>query len=273
VAVGMAAHPHPPVWINVEYLSAEPFVERVHGLPSPRQWGPAAGLTQWYFQPGFTPGSGGLVRERDLNDRLDKFSRSAWLQSGIAFPARARHEDRRLVSLFCYANPALEAVIEDLSAQPTTMLAAAGRSATQVARLLGGGAKRDGLEAVALPRLAQPEYDHLLWSAGLNFVRGEDSFVRAQWAGQPFIWQIYPQQDNAHHTKLDSFLDRFLAGAAPQLADRLRHVFSAWNGLEESWPGLPDLVEWQRHCEAWRDALRDQSDLSVRLIRFVASKC
>jgi len=29
----MAAAPRPPVWINLEYLSAEPYVERSHGLP------------------------------------------------------------------------------------------------------------------------------------------------------------------------------------------------------------------------------------------------
>src|SRR5687768_145990 len=30
----MAAMARPPVWINLEYLSAEPYVERSHGLPS-----------------------------------------------------------------------------------------------------------------------------------------------------------------------------------------------------------------------------------------------
>src|SRR5436190_18143119 len=32
----MVAAPRPPVWINLEYLSAEPWVESAHGLPSPQ---------------------------------------------------------------------------------------------------------------------------------------------------------------------------------------------------------------------------------------------
>ena len=58
-----------------------------------------------------------------------------------------------------------------------------------------------------LPALTQIDYDHLLWACDLNFVRGEDSLVRALWAGRPFIWHIYPQDDGAHAAKLEAFLD------------------------------------------------------------------
>src|SRR5690606_6818466 len=67
-----------------------------------------------------------------------------------------------------------------------------------------------------LPLFSQRDYDHLLWACDLNFVRGEDSLARALLAGRPFIWQLYPQQDAAHHDKLDAFLD-WLA-PAPGLA-------------------------------------------------------
>jgi hypothetical protein len=70
-----------------------------------------------------------------------------------------------------------------------------------------------------LPFLPQVRYDELLWACDLNFVRGEDSFVRAQWAAKPFVWQIYPQAEDAHRVKLDAFLARHPAGAAaPVLA-------------------------------------------------------
>ena len=72
----------------------------------------------------------------------------------------------------------------------------------------------------ALPWLTQPDYDHLLWACDLNFVRGEDSFVRAQWAGRPFVWQIYPQHDGAHARQARRLLDRMLAGAEPAPALR-----------------------------------------------------
>ena len=38
-------------WINLEYLSAEPYAQRSHGLPSPVVSGPGAGLTKHFFYP------------------------------------------------------------------------------------------------------------------------------------------------------------------------------------------------------------------------------
>ena len=67
-------------------------------------------------------------------------------------------------------------------------------------------ARRGALTVRVLPFIPQPDYDQLLWSCDLNFVRGEDSFVRAQWAGKPFIWHIYPQDENLHHKKLKAFV-------------------------------------------------------------------
>ena len=73
----MAAQAVAPVWINLEYLRAEPYVERMHGLPSPVQQGPAARRTKWFFYPGFTARTGGLLREHDLATRQAGFDRTA----------------------------------------------------------------------------------------------------------------------------------------------------------------------------------------------------
>ena len=81
--------------------------------------------------------------------------------------------------------------------------------------------------------LQQPDFDHLLWAGDLNFVRGEDSLVRALWAGAPFVWQIYPQDDGAHHVKLEAFLDWL--GAPPSL----RQFHRSWNGFGSA--ALPAL--------------------------------
>ena len=69
----MASAARPPVWVNLEYLSAEAYVERSHGLPSPQSSGPGVGLTKWFYYPGFTPATGGLLREPDLLDRQRRF--------------------------------------------------------------------------------------------------------------------------------------------------------------------------------------------------------
>ena len=81
----MAARPKPPLWINLEYLSAEHWVRGCHGLPSPQP-----PVRKYFFFPGFVPGTGGLLREAALRP----------------LPPRPPGNELR-VSLFCYDNPAL----------------------------------------------------------------------------------------------------------------------------------------------------------------------
>jgi uncharacterized repeat protein (TIGR03837 family) len=261
----------PPLWIDLEYLSAERYVERSHGLASPQQLGPGAGQVKWFFFPGFTPATGGLLREPGLLERRAAFDRRAWLAAqGIAL---APHE--RVASLFCYGAAPVRRLVDALAAGPPTLLLATPGAATQqTLAALGPTLRRGALRVHAMPLLAQTEYDHLLWSTELNFVRGEDSFVRAQWAGAPFVWQIYPQADGAHAAKLEAFLALHLHEAPQPLARRLRALWLAWNGLA-AWPvpvAWPDAAEWQALCTAWREGLAARQDLTTGLLRFAREK-
>jgi len=274
----MAARQPRPAWINLEYLSAEDYVERNHGLLSPQAGGPAQGLDKWFFYPGFSAATGGLLREPDLVRRQATFDAHAWLRGRGITPSAGE----RIVSLFCYANPAVPALLDALSAAPTLLLVTPGLAAQQVraaARTSSGGV----LRVHDLPALTQPDYDHLLWSCDLNLVRGEDSFVRAQWAGKPFLWQIYPQDDGAHIAKLAAFHRRFLAGAAPRLAAAVLAASNAWNGVDSAsappphvtgitLPPLALWAAWQDHCRAWRARLMALPDLASSLRAFVLER-
>jgi len=248
----MSAAKPVPVWINLEYLSAEDYVERSHGLPSPQR----NGLSKWFFYPGFTPRTGGLLREAALMSLRLGFDRDGWLAThGLTVRPK-----ERVVSLFCYANPALPDLLEALAHEPTLLLVTPGAAQRAL------GADRDGLRVRGLPWLTQADYDRLLWACDLNFVRGEDSFVRSQWAGAPFVWQIYPQHDAVHAKKLDAFLDRFGGD------ETLRALWHAWNELGP-WPAaLPDREAWGHACRAWRESLLAQEDLTTQLLGFVRSK-
>ena len=193
-----------PTWINLEYLSAERWVERCHRLPSPVLSGPAAGLTKHFFYPGFTAATGGLIREPGLLARRDAFDRQAWLRGRGIVPGGGR-----VLSLFCYEPPGLAPFLSRLArqAQPTDLLVTAGRAASAVRALLAAGFDPGALRLHWLPLLPHPEFDHLLWACDLNLVRGEDSLARAMWAARPAVWHIYPQDDDAHLAKLDAFLD------------------------------------------------------------------
>ena len=254
----MALAARPPLWINLEYLSAEDFVERSHRLGSPPTDAAAAGLQKFFFYPGFTPSTGGLIREPDLASRLRAFDAPAWLATRSVRVSSSE----RVVSLFCYEQPALPALLAQLSAQPTLLLATAGHAARQVVAALGPAMRLGDLRALPIELSSQGEYDHLLWASDLNFVRGEDSFVRAQWAGKPFVWHIYPQQDGAHVAKLDAFLARFGASIEVQ------GFCHAWNAGGTVLPTLPGPCDWRRQCENWRDRLFAQVDLTSQLLGF-----
>ena len=278
-----------PLWINLEYLSAESYVERCHAMPSPVQSGPATGWVKWFFYPGFTPATGGLLREPDLLERLARFDRTAWLAGqGISWQGEAGGEC--LVSLFCYEPPALAGLLRQwaqhgLAGQAVHLLVASGRAAQAVKAVLndeiGLFPNQDGRKQLSisyLNPLTQRDFDHLLWACDLNFVRGEDSVVRALWAGKPFVWQIYPQDDDAHRHKLAAFLDMLGAQGS------LRAFHQHWNaglsgpasphapagGPLPSLPGPPDLGGWQSTVSAARSRLLAQDDLGTLLLRFVA---
>ena len=284
-----------PVWINLEYLSAESYVERCHALPSPVQQGPAAGWTKWFFYPGFTPATGGLLRESDLLQRQARFDRSAWRSAHrstartpapapIPAPApapTAAPTPARWISLFCYEPPALPALLAQCAQadRPTQLLVTPGRAtaATQAARqhiehqnsLQPLQDEREQLSISYLSAVTQSGFDEMLWASDLNLVRGEDSLVRALWAGQPLVWQIYPQDDHAHHDKLYAFLDWL------QAPPSLRQFHAVWNGLQAlPLPLLNDamLREWGDCIHAARARLLAQSDLLTQLMGLCEQK-
>lgn len=274
----MAARTPRPVWINYEGLTAEEWVEGCHRLPSMH---PRLKLTKHFYFPGFNERTGGLLCEAGLDARRRAFQRDP--AQAAAFLARigvgAEEAARRKVSLFCYP----EAPVDGLfgawreAAQPTLCLVPEGVARGQVEVFLGGaavagaGATCGALTVKVLPFVPQDDYDLLLWSCDLNFVRGEDSWVRAQWAGRPFVWHIYPQDEQLHHKKLRAFLQAY-APALPALGA----FMLGWNGAREvgdwrgAWAALEaELPRIARQAEAWRDQVTAHGDLATKLLDFV----
>jgi uncharacterized repeat protein (TIGR03837 family) len=281
----MAARTPAPVWINLEYLSAEPWVEGFHAHPSPH---PRLPLVKYVFLPGFTEATGGLLRERDLEERRRAFLAGTqgafWADLGLSPPV----PNELYVSLFSYENPAIASLLDAWanSARPVCCLLPLSRNLPQAEAFAGKAlhtgdvVRRGNLRMHVLPFLAQPAYDRLLWACNLNFVRGEDSFVRAQWAAQPLVWHIYPQQGDAHLPKLNAFVDRYCAAMPEADAQVVRQSMLAWNNapaaaafgadLWERW--LRQLPSMARHAEDWREDLCRQDNLCRRLVRFCGEK-
>lgn len=286
----MANQPRPPCWINLEYLSAESWVEDCHALASPQRIDNLS-LNKYFFFPGFTAKTGGLLCEHNLiaereQWQQDKAGLAAYWAS-LGLPPQQEHELR--VSLFTYESEALISLVQSWcqSATPVTLLLPLGRSLHDVLRGAGlesaittasaGDLLHAGnLTIKLLPMSDQAGYDRLLWSCDLNLVRGEDSFVRAQWAARPFLWHIYQQEEEAHLVKLEQFLDHYLSGVPEALASWLRHFNLALNRGEDTrewWSQWPTrCAQWQQHAQRWPETLLQDGDLVTRLVKFLESR-
>ena len=279
----MARREPRPLWLNLDYLSAESWVKGCHGLPSPH---PRLPLTAYFFYPGFEPETGGLIREAGLLAqcrayRDDPTAQARFWQSlGLVVPAA-----RTLtVSLFAYDSPAIAKLLSVWAGGRQRVrclvpegvaLEAAGRFIGQ-ALVPGQSLSRGALEICALPFFDQEGYDRLLWSCDLNFVRGEDSFVRAHWVGLPLVWHIYPQEAGAHWPKLEAFHDLYCQGLDARAAAAYRRFAFAWNrgqGVAEAWPDfMAHMPALREHARAWTEHLAKMSDLAGKLMLFCKEK-
>ena len=260
------------IWINLEYLSAEDWVEGCHRLPSPRP-----PLTRYFFFPGFTQKTGGLILEHDLLARRDVFLKEGFKAFWQSINMDVPSEDTLKVSLFAYENSALEGLMDAWaeSDRPVLCLVPQGRILPQVVNYFGeGGGRyvRGNLQVVLLPFVEQVKYDELLWACDINFVRGEDSFVRAQWAGKPIVWQIYPQHDEVHWHKLKAFLALYCNELSPLAAQAMQDLCGVWNGnggaMVYAWREFASVqAELKRRAMAWADEL-SKNNLALNLLDF-----
>jgi len=280
--MAMSTQSSPPVWINLEYLSAEAWVATHHTLPSPH---PSLPLTKFFFFPGYQKGTGGVLCERDLANRRDQFQRAEiaafWQRLGFA----AARDDELRISLFAYQNAALPDFLDAWARgeQPITCLIPDGKLVPQLAAWLGesdlpvGEIRRRGrLELRILPFLNQDDYDRLLWACDINFVRGEDSCVRAQWAQKPFVWQAYPQAENVHWDKLDALAQNYVAGLPEAEANAVTAMWQAWNGrvdLADAWSDFMKVkTVLDKHAHSWTSRLAAAGDLAGNLVDFVEAR-
>jgi uncharacterized repeat protein (TIGR03837 family) len=292
--LAMAARDPKPRWINLEYLSAESWVEGSHALPSPN---PRLPLVKHFYFPGFTGRTGGLLREGGLLERRDAFQQDAGAQAAFwrSVAGRAPPVGALKVSLFSYAGPPFESLVRACRQYPgpVWLVASEGAAAAALARFASpphgsirrndheGGRRRE-MEVVPIPFLPQDRYDQLLWACDVNFVRGEDSFVRAQWAARPFAWNVYPTDDGAHWIKMAAFLERYTRDLDRTHAGAVTALWEAWNrgtqaqgetgnrpSMAEAWSAFVARREaLDAHARAWSAALGARRDLAGGLVDF-----
>lgn len=246
-------------WVNLEYLSAENWVADFHAKPSPQ----ANGLTRYFYFPGFTEATGGLIREVNVtvsNQRTETINKLK-------------------ISLFCYPNAPIRDLFIALQGNNHAVEAYVPATSilSQIADFFGAENisagdyfSRDNLHVHILPFLSQADYDQLLRGCDLNFVRGEDSWLRAIWAGKPFIWQPYLQTENTHITKLNAFLDLFYADFSEK--DMLQKAHQCWAAGQLPKDVLHDYLSnlnaLKSYTSQQSQQLAKQPDLATKLVNF-----
>ncbi len=266
---------HIPVWINLDYLSAEKWVEGCHKMQSIH---PQTGLKKIFFFPGFTEKTGGLIREKENNEKITAIFQTRPRVLNRAPLVNPRDQAPLLISLFAYENLAIESLIDAWAKgnQPIHCLIPQGRILNSLNPLLDKPlemGKPQGIGSLILetiPFMDQREYDLLLARCDLNFVRGEDSLVRAIWAGKPFVWHIYPQEEDTHMIKLQAFLDIYTKEFPEELRQKLNEfwldwnqqapIFNGWHGLQSFWN------QWVNHNQNWCVSIANQTDLAAQLV-------
>ena len=256
-------------WVNLDYLSAEKWVDEFHGKPSPQN----NGLTRYFYFPGFTEKTGGLIRESDVVLPLESLN-NLCPQVGQGLSLN--------ISLFCYQYSPVSNLLNALQTINQKIFVHVPQSIIwpKIAEYFGKSSIHEGeiltknnLTVNFLPFLSQQNYDALLRECDLNFVRGEDSWIRAIWARKPFIWQPYLQTEDTHIKKLNAFIDLFYDYEQKEVLLKAHeywaaeHAFASdfgaiWNNYFKLLPSIQVYTNSRSSHQA------KQTDLATKLVIF-----
>ena len=278
-----AVRTHRPLWLNWEYLSAEPWAEAMHGKPSLQ----ADGTEKYFWLMGFSETSGGLLREAGYLKKQQAFLANPAAQAALRRRLGLPETPRCAVQCFCFgytgaqwadwlaawqaAGEALDVWLADR--QIIHSLRQAGAIPEHALREPGSVWQAGAVRLIRIGFVPQAEFDAVLWLADMAIVRGEDSFVRAQLAGTPLLWHIYPQAEQAHLPKLHAFWHKAAAfaplpAAHQALSDDLNHATMLTPAARaESWRQLlQQLPPWRQAAEQWQGELLRQPDAVERVL-------
>ncbi len=266
-----------PIWINLEYLTAEAWADEMHLMPSPQN----NGLLKHFYFPGFTAGTGGVIlgdeailRSADAPPASPLSSLQANAPDSLKSALGHCRDGAKRISVFHYPTAPLDAWLTSLNEAASShdevvdVLVCASQNIAALKEASLGVIDSGALRLIQLPFIPQEDYDWLVSHCDMNLVRGEDSFVRTQWAGKPFIWDIYPQSDLAHEVKLDAFLDRYFATSTPEFRT-LGQSAMKWGPVTEWWP---HWTAWTEHSKAWAKKLVALGHLEGKILDFVKSQ-
>lgn len=265
------------LWINLEYLSAESWIEGCHKLPSFQN----NGVNKYFFFPGFTNKTGGLNFEENFPLITYDYARHK-VQELLQLPVSSI--DRFTVQIFSYETPQLFPLLSAiLIHHPDTLfLLPKGRSTKYLLETRASDTKK--LQAMypnalwhVFPMQQQEAYSYIIKACDLNVVRGEDSITQAVINGRPFLWHIYQQKDNIHLDKLRAFTELLTQNTTPKLRSIIEQAFlaldnSSSNTCSASVIFNEFMIEYCQIfglCKTWSESLIQNNSLGRNLSEFI----
>ena len=189
--------------INLEYFSAEKWVDDFHLQESFL----GGNLKKYFFIPGLSKKSGGILLDNEFLERKKQVeeNREYYLEK---FKIKEKYD--LIGSVFSYEKN-FDSLIKELKKldKKVLLLILSEKTQKNFIKYFDNSNNYDKIKAVKLPFFTYDKYEELLSLCDFNLVRGEDSFVRALLLGKPFLWHIYPQEENIHIQKLNSFLEKY----------------------------------------------------------------
>ena len=245
--------------INLEYFSAETWVDDFHLQESFL----GGKLKKYFFIPGLSEKSGGVLLDNEFLERKKKVeeNKEYYLEK---FGINEKYD--LIGSVFSYERN-FDSLIEELKKldKKILLLTLSEKTQKNFIKYFDNNNNYDKIKIVKLPFFTYDKYEELLALCDFNLVRGEDSFARALLLEKPFLWHIYPQEENTHIKKLEGFLEKYCPNNK-----ELKETFINYNINKDDFSYFfKNFKEIEEHNKNYANYLRENCNLMEKLIKFI----
>lgn len=283
-----AAKENSKLWINLEYLSGEKWIEDFHLCESLID---SKTLKKIFFMPGFSEKSGGVIIDSGFLERM-KYGKENRDEVFKKYFKDFDLKDKFIGTVFSYEKN-FENLLETLKnyKKETVLLLMGEKTQKSFSEILkknltedyGNIVKYGKITMIYSDFFSQEEYEEIISASDFNFTRGEDSFVRGIVLGKPFMWHIYLQEEKAHMDKIKAFTERFKESV--EVSEEEKNIIESYCNLLEDYndrdknsleKGKEDFKiffekfeEIDRICEKYSKFLLEKCNLVKKLYKYI----
>ena len=283
-----AAKENSKLWINLEYLSGEKWIEDFHLCESLID---SKTLKKIFFMPGFSEKSGGVIIDSGFLERM-KYGKENRDEVFKKYFKDFDLKDKFIGTVFSYEKN-FENLLETLKnyEKETILLLMGEKTQKSFSEILkknltedyGNIVKYGKITMIYSDFFSQEEYEEIISASDFNFTRGEDSFVRGIILGKPFMWHIYLQEEKAHMDKIKAFTERFKESV--EVSEEEKNIIESYCNLLEDYndrdknsleKGKEDFriffekfEEIDRICEKYSKFLLEKCNLVKKLYKYI----